>query len=261
MALNKEDNMNLSAADMTSSPYRDDEMTRDRLITEYLPFVKRIVHRMAVHLPAHVDVDDLMNAGVIGLIQSIDRYDPARDITLATFASFRIRGAVLSELRSRDVLSRGNRRKVREMQQAWILLEKKCGREVEAWEVAGELGMTAEEFDDLQRMAGISFVSLDDVDSPSNSEREKLLSHFVSGEDQDALMLTRASEIRTALAKAIDALNERERTVISLYYVDELTLKEIGEVMNLTESRISQIHSAVIMRLRKKLIKDGVLDN
>jgi RNA polymerase sigma factor FliA len=260
MAPDYKDDMNLSATEMTASPCRDDALTRNRLITEYLPFVKRIVHRMAVHLPAHVDVDDLMNAGVIGLIQSIDRYDPARDNTLATFASFRIRGAVLSELRSRDVLSRGNRKKVREMQQAWMLLEKKRGREVEAWEVAGELEMTLDDFDDLQRMAGISFVSLDDMDSPTNCEKEKLLSHFVSGEDQDALKLTRASEIRTALAKAIDALTDRERTVISLYYVDELTLKEIGEVMNLTESRISQIHSAVILRLRKKLIKDGVLD-
>jgi len=232
---------------------------RNRLITEYLPLVKRIVHRIAVHLPAHVDVDDLINAGIIGLIQSVDRYDPTRDNTLATFASFRIRGAVLSELRSRDVLSRGNRKKVREMQQTWVHLEKKLGREVEGWEVARELRLTADEFNDLQRIAGISFVSLDDMDSPSNPEKEKLLSQFVSGEDQDALMLTRASEIRAALAKAIDTLSERERMVISLYYVDELTLKEIGEVMNLTESRISQIHSAVLMRLRKKLVKDGVL--
>jgi RNA polymerase sigma factor for flagellar operon FliA len=253
--------MNLSIAEMAASPYRDDEMSRNRLITEYLPFVKRIVHRMAVHLPAHVDVDDLMNAGVIGLIQSIDRYDPLRDKTLATFASFRIRGAVLSELRSRDVLSRGNRKKVREMQQTWIHLENKAGREVEAWEVARELGISLDELNDLQRLAGISFVSLDDLDSPSNSEKEKLLSHFVSGEDQDALMLTRASEVRKALAKAIDELSDRERTVVSLYYVDELTLKEIGQVMNLTESRISQIHSSVIMRLRKKLIKNGILEN
>jgi RNA polymerase sigma factor for flagellar operon FliA len=147
------------------------------------------------------------------------------------------------------------------MQQTWIHLEKKLGREVEGWEVAKELGLTADEFDDLQRMASISFVSMDDMDSPSNAEKEKLLSQFVSGEDQDALMLTRASEIRAALAKAIDTLSDRERTVISLYYVDDLTLKEIGEVMNLTESRISQIHSSVIMRLRKKLVKNGVLDN
>lgn len=245
---------------MTASPYRDEEMTRNRLIMEYLPFVKRIVHRMAVHLPAHVDVDDLMNAGVIGLIQSIDRYDTARDNTLATFASFRIRGAVLSELRSRDVLSRSNRKKVREMQQTWIGLEKKKGREVEGWEVALELGIGADAFDDLQRMAGISFVSMDDMDSSSSSDKEKLLGHFLSGEEQDALVLTRASEIRAVLAKAIDELPDREKKIISLYYVDELTLKEIGEVMDLTESRISQIHSAVIMRLKKKLIKNGVLD-
>ncbi len=259
--MNKEDDMNQSAEVMTDSPYRDDETTRNRLITEHLPLVKRIVYRIAVHLPAHVDVEDLINAGIIGLIQSIDRYDPTRDNTLATFASFRIRGAVLSELRSRDVLSRGNRKKVREMQQAWVQLEKKLGREVEGWEVARELGLAADEFGDLQRMASISFVSMDDMDSPSNAEKEKLLSQFVTGEDQDALMLTRASEIRAALAKAIDTLSDRERTVISLYYVDELTLKEIGEVMNLTESRISQIHSAVLMRLRKKLVKDGVLGN
>jgi RNA polymerase sigma factor for flagellar operon FliA len=251
--------MNQSGAVMTESPYRDDKTLRNRLITEYLPFVKRIVHRMAVFLPSHVDVDDLMHAGVIGLIQSIDRYDPSRDNTLATFASFRIRGAVLSELRSRDVISRGNRKKVREMQQTWIHLEKKLAREVEGWEVAKELGLTADEFDDLQRMASISFVSLDDVNPESSGEREKLLSQLVSGEDRDALILTRASEIRTALSKAIDTLSDKEKMVISLYYVEELTLKEIGQVMTLTESRISQIHSAVLMRLRKKLVKDGVI--
>ncbi|MBI5590587.1 MAG: FliA/WhiG family RNA polymerase sigma factor [Deltaproteobacteria bacterium] len=261
MTVNREDNMHLSAASMTASPYRDDEMARNRLITEYLPFVKRIVYRMAVHLPAHVDVDDLMNAGVIGLIQSIDRYDPARDNTLATFASFRIRGAVLSELRSRDVLSRGNRKKVREMQQAWIYLEQKLGREVEDWEVARELGMTAGELEDVRRMAGIYFVSIDDMDSRSDGEKENLLRQLVSGEDQDALMSLRAQEIKVALAKAVDELPEKEKTVISLYYVDELTLKEIGEVMNLTESRISQIHSGAIIHLRKKLIRNGVLNN
>ena len=253
--------MNLSVANMTASPYRDEGMTRNRLITEYLPFVKRIVHRMAVHLPAHVDIEDLIHAGVIGLIQSIDRYDPTRDNTLATFASFRIRGAVLSELRSRDILSRSNRKKVREMQQTWIYLEQKLGREVEDWEVARELGMTTGEFEDVRRMAGFSFVSIDDMDSPSDGEKATLLSQLVSGEDQDTLMSIRAQEIKAALAKAIDELSEKEKTVISLYYVDELTLKEVGEVMTLTESRISQIHSGAIIHLRKKLIRNGVLNN
>ena len=261
MAVKKEDDMNLSAASMTASPCWDEGVTRNRLITEYLPFVKRIVHRMAVHLPTYVDVEDLIHAGVIGLIQSIDRYDPTRDNTLATFASFRIRGAVISELRARDILSRSNRKKVREMQQTWIHLEQKLGREVEDWEVALELGMTAGEFEDVRRMAGFSFVSIDDMDSPSDGEKATLLSQLVSGEDQDALTSIRAQEIKAALAKAIGELSEKEKTVISLYYVDELTLKEIGEVMNLTESRISQIHSGAIIHLRKKLIRNGVLNN
>ena len=253
--------MNLSAASLAASPYRDEGVTRNRLISEYLPFVKRIVHRMAVHLPTHVDVEDLIHAGVIGLIQSIDRYDPTRDNTLATFAMFRIRGAVLSELRSRDILSRSNRKKVREMQQTWIHLEQKLGREVEDWEIARELGMTAGEFEDVRRMAGFSFVSIDDMDSPSDGEKINLLRQLAGGEDQDALLSIRAQEIKAALAKAIDELSENEKTVISLYYVDELTMKEIGEVMDLTESRISQIHSGAIIHLRKKLIRNGVLND
>jgi len=246
---------------MTGSPYEDDATTRNRLITEYLPFVKRIVHRMAVNLPATVDVNDLINAGVIGLIQSIDRYDPERDNTLATYASFRIRGAVLSELRSRDVLSRGNRKKVREMQRAWVNLEQRLGREAEDWEVAQELGMSTDEFEDIRQMSGISFISLDDVDVTSKNDKENLLQQLVSGDAPDALMMTRSKEIRTGLVAAIDGLPEKEKMVVSLYYVDELTLKEIGEVMNLTESRICQIHSGAIIRLRKNLIKNGILDN
>lgn len=260
MAMGNEDDMNLLATDMSMGLYECEETVRSRLITQYLPLVKRIVHRMAAHLPSHVDVDDLMNSGIIGLIQSIDRYDPSRDNTLATYASFRIRGAVLSELRSRDVLSRGNRRKVREMQKTWVQMEKKLGRDAEDWEVARELGITADEMDALQRLAGISFVRLDDMDDSPGCEKEILLSHLLSGDEQDALMRTRASEIRSALAKSIDELKDREKMVISLYYVDELTLKEIGEIMNLTESRISQIHSSVIVRLRKKLIQKGILE-
>lgn len=235
------------------------DIIRDRTIIEYLPLVKRIVSKMAANLPPYVDVSDLTNAGVIGLIQSIDRFDPTKDNTLATFAAFRIRGAVLGELRSRDVLSRGNRKKVREMKQIWIQLEKKLGREVEEWEVAMEMGLTADELSDLRHMSNISFVSIDNSDPELDDDNDKLLNQLVS-DDQDALMLTRMSEIRKALSKSIDTLSEREKMVISLYYEDELTLKEIGAVMNLTESRISQIHSSVLMRLRKKLAKEDAID-
>jgi RNA polymerase sigma factor FliA len=253
--------MNLSTAVKTGSSYQDDGAARNRLITEYLPFVKRIVHRMAAHLPSYVDVEDLIHAGVIGLIQSIDRFDPTREITLATYASFRIRGAVLSELRARDVLSRSNRKKVRQMQKTWLRLEQDFGRDVEDWEVAHEMDMNVKEFDDVRRMAGISFVSIDDMDSTSSGDKDVLLKQFASGEDQDALMLTRAQEIKSALVKAVEELSEKEKLVVSLYYADELTFKEIGQVMNLTESRISQIHSSAVIHLRKKLIRQGVIEN
>ena len=114
---------------------------RDQLINEYLPYVKRIVQRIAVHLPATVDIEDLMNVGVIGLIQAVDRYDPRRDNKFMTYAVFRIKGAVLSELRSRDFLSRSNRRKIRELENTYLKLEQKLGRQVEDQEVAAELGV------------------------------------------------------------------------------------------------------------------------
>jgi RNA polymerase sigma factor for flagellar operon FliA len=252
--------MNLSAAWMIENAYRNDTGVRDRLITEYLPFVRRIVYRMAVHLPSNVDVDDLVQAGIIGLIQSIDRYDATRDNSLATYAAFRIRGAVLCELRSRDVLSRGNRKKVREMRKAYIRLEQQLGRDAEDVEVAAELGMTAQEFEDIRRIAGTSLVSLEDMELTSGCDKENLLKQLVSGEEQDALALTRIKEIRIALASAIETLPEKEKMVISLYYADELTLKEIGEVLGVSESRVSQIHSRAVMRLRRKLIKSGIVD-
>ncbi len=254
--------MNLSAAWMMQNVCKNDNdiATRNRLIAEHLPLVKRIVHRIAVHLPSHVDINDLIQTGIVGLIQSIDRYDPMRDNSLATYAAFRIRGSVLCELRSRDVLSRGNRKKVRDMQKACARLEQKLGRDAEDWEVAAELKMTAQEFEDVRRMAGLSLVSLDDVDPTSGNDRENLLRQLVNDDEQDVQTLTRIKEIRAALTSAIDTLPEKEKMVISLYYGDELTLKEVGAVLGVSESRISQIHSSAVTRLRKKLVKSGVVD-
>ena len=120
---------------------KNDASYRDQLISEYLPYVKRIVHRIAVHLPSTIDIDDLMNVGVIGLIQAVDRYDPKRDNKFMTYAVFRIKGAVLSELRARDYLSRSSRKKARELERACAKLEQKLGREAGDEEVARELGV------------------------------------------------------------------------------------------------------------------------
>jgi len=238
---------------------KNDVSYRDQLISEYLPYVKRIVHRIAVHLPSTIDVDDLMNVGVIGLIQAVDRYDPKRDNKFMTYAVFRIKGAVLSELRSRDFLSRSNRRKIRDLENTYLKLEQKLGREVDDFEVAQEMGVAVEQVYRTKQMSNISFISFEELGYSSREEKEKLMSYLVDNDD-DALTLTRLKEIKEAVAKAIQQLPEKERLVISLYYLDELTMKETGKVLNITESRVSQIHSQAVRRLRAKLRNAKLID-
>jgi len=236
-----------------------DPAYREQLISEYLPYVKRIVQRLAVHLPSTVDVDDLMNVGVIGLIQAVDRYDPRRDNKFMTYAIFRIKGAVLSELRARDFLSRSNRRKIRELESAYVRVQQKLGREADEKEVAQELGVDLEQVYRTKQMSSISFISLEELGVSSRDEKEKLLSYLVNNDD-DALSITKLKELKAALAQAIEQLPEKERLVVSLYYLDELTMKETGKVLGITESRVSQIHSQAILHLRSKLRKQKLLE-
>jgi RNA polymerase sigma factor for flagellar operon FliA len=237
---------------------KNDAAYRDQLITEYLPYVKRIVHRIAVHLPSTIDIDDLMNVGVIGLIQAVDRYDPSRDNKFMTYAVFRIKGAVLSELRSRDFLSRSNRRKIRDLETACSKLEQKLGRDVDDEEVAQELGIAVEQVYRTKQMSSISFISFEELGFSSRDEKEKLLSYLIDNDD-NALTLTRLKELKDAVARFIEQLPEKEKLVISLYYLEELTMKETGKVLNITESRVSQIHSQAILRLRAKLKKEKLI--
>ena len=238
---------------------KNDSAYRDQLISEYLPYVKRIVHRIAVHLPSTIDIDDLMNVGVIGLIQAVDRYDPRRDNKFMTYAVFRIKGAVLSELRSRDFLSRSNRRKIRDLENTYLRLEQKLGREVDDGEIAQEMGVSVEQVYRTKQMSNISFISFEELGYSSRDEKEKLMSYLVDNDD-DALTLTRLKEIKEAMARSIEQLPEKERLVISLYYIEELTMKETGKVLNITESRVSQIHSQAVRRLRTKLRKEKLID-
>jgi RNA polymerase sigma factor for flagellar operon FliA len=206
-----------------------------------------------------VDIDDLMNVGVIGLIQAVDRYDPRRDNKFMTYAIFRIKGAVLSELRARDFLSRSNRRKIRELESAYQRLEQKLGREVDDKEIAQELGIELEQVYRTKQMSSISFISLEELGVSSRDEKEKLMNFLANNED-DALNLTKIKELKEALVGAIKQLPEKERLVISLYYLDELTMKETGKVLGITESRVSQIHSQAIVHLRSKLRKQKLLE-
>ena len=239
---------------------KDSHLLRNQIINEYLPYVKRIVNRIAVHLPASIEIDDLVNVGVIGLIQAIERYDPTRDNKFITYAVFRIKGAVLSELRSRDFLGRTTRRKIRDLEKAYLKLEQKLGREVSDEEVANEMNMDLEQFYKVKRMSSISFVSFEEVGYTSRSDAAAT-SSLASGNADDALSLTTMKEIKSTIAKNIDLLPEKEKLVVSLYYSDELTMKEIGQVLNITESRVSQIHAQAIIHLRGKLRRDGLLED
>jgi RNA polymerase sigma factor for flagellar operon FliA len=243
----------------TQNSIKDNQLSRDELIEEYLPHVKRIVHRIAIHLPPHVEVDDLIHVGVIGLMQAIERYDSSRNNTFLTYAVFRIKGAVLSELRSRDFLSRANRRKVRELDRAYMGLEQKKGRSVDDRELAEEIGVPLEEVQEIKKMSSISFVSFEEMGIQTDEEKRSVVDALLNNGADDALTLTRVKEMKHAVAEAIKQLPEKEKLVISLYYVDELTMKETGKALNITESRVSQIHSQAVVHLRSHLRKRGLL--
>ena len=241
---------------------KNDHTLRNQIIAEYLPYVNRIVNRIATHLPPTVEVDDLVNVGIIGLIQAIERYDPTRDNKFMTYAVFRIKGAVLSELRSRDFLGRTTRKKIRDLEKAYLRLEQQLGREAKDEEVARELNMDLDQFYQVKRMSSISFVSFEEIGYATRDEKENFISNLLNnGEGEDALSMTTIKEIKATLAGHIEQLPEKEKLVVSMYYSDEMTMKEIGKVLDITESRVSQIHSAAVMRLRNKLRKDGLLED
>lgn len=239
---------------------KQDHTVRNQIVTEYLPYVNRIVNRIATHLPPTVEVDDLVNVGIIGLIQAIERYDPTRDNKFMTYAVFRIKGAVLSELRSRDFLGRTTRKKIKNLEKAYLKLEQKLGRDVEDEEVAKEMELDMDQFYQVKRMSSISFISFEEVGYSTKSKKEHFLGHLFGGDGGDALSLTAIKEIKATLAVHIENLPEKERLVVSMYYSDEMTMKEIGRVLEITESRVSQIHSQAVIHLRNKLRKDGFLE-
>ena len=239
---------------------QDTAETRDQLMTEYLPHIKRIVNRMAIHLPATVDIEDLYNVGVIGLIQAIDRSDAGRDNKFITYATHRIRGAVLSELRSRDFLSRSNRRKIREMDQAYAMLEQQLGRDAEDHEVAEALQIDLERLDTIKKMSSISFISFEEMGYSDSNDKGRLLK-FVTDDTPDAFSVANLNELKQAMAEAIEQLPEQEKMVLSLYYFEELNMKETGQVLSITESRVSQIHSQAVIRLRNKLRRARVIEH
>jgi RNA polymerase sigma factor FliA len=226
----------------------------DALIQDYAPLVKYLAQRLACRLPASVCLDDLISAGVLGLMDAIAKYDPTRGTTFKTYAEVRIRGAMLDELREWDGGPRSVRQKEQALTHAYAELERQHGRPADDTEVAAFLGLDLDTFHDwLTDVRGVAVVHLDrplELDTDGNTATA--LAQLVE-DAPGPFQMAETQDLKRHLAAAIDQLPEREKVVLSLYYYEELTMHEIGQVLELTLSRISQLHTKALLRLRAAL--------
>jgi RNA polymerase sigma factor for flagellar operon FliA len=233
-----------------------DDRARERLVVAYSPLVKYVAGRMSSGLPAHVEEADLISYGLIGLINAIERFDLAREIKFETYAIPRIRGAIIDELRSLDWVPRSVRARAREIERANAKLEAKLQRAPSDEEMSAELGISTEDFQEsLIQISNSTIAALDELWSVSDSSGDQvsLLDTLHDPEAPDPEKVLDATELKDRVADAIARLPEREKLVIALYYYENLTLREIGEVLGVTESRISQLHTKAVLRLRSHL--------
>jgi RNA polymerase sigma factor for flagellar operon FliA len=234
----------------------NDQGIRDRLILTYAPLVKYVAGRLGSGLPAHVDEGDLVSYGLLGLIAAIERYDPDRDVKFETYAIARIKGSILDELRAMDWVPRSVRSRAREIERAIANLESKLGRAPSDEEIATKIGISQDELEDsLTDISRSSIAALDELWTVSGSGGDQIaLIDTIEDESvpdpQSAMSVT---EMKEAIADAIARLPEREKLVVTLYYYEDLTLREIGEVLGVTESRVSQLHTKAILRLKARL--------
>lgn len=220
---------------------------RNALIEHYLPLVRLVAGRLAIGLPSHVDRDDLLSSGFFGLLDAIERYDPTRRNKFETYAGVRIRGAMLDYLRAKDWMPVTMRQRIRKYSDVSAQLASELGREATDEEIRERMGIGEKEYRVMLRELGAAtLIPLDDYLAGGGEK---------AAEDGGPSAQLEATEIKETLAAAIDRLPEKERIVVSLYYYDELTLKEISKILHLTEARISQLHSKAVFRLRGSLAR------
>jgi RNA polymerase sigma factor for flagellar operon FliA len=233
-----------------------DAGARERLVVAYSPMVKFVAGRLGAGLPSHVDDADLISYGLMGLIGAIERFEPERGIKFETFAMTRIRGAIIDELRSLDWVPRSVRSRAREIEAAQAKLEHELQRAPSEAELAAKLDITEEELQtSLLEIANSSVYALDELwtVSDSSGDQVSLLDTISDPRAEDPQESLASSEIKDRLTEAIASLPEREQLVVALYYYENLTLREIGEVLGVTESRVSQLHTKAVMRLKSGL--------
>src|ERR1051325_192490 len=233
-----------------------DKGIRDRLILTYAPLVKYVAGRLGSGLPAHVDEGDLVSYGLLGLMGAIERYEPDRDVKFETYAIARIKGAIIDELRAMDWVPRSVRSRAREIERAIAELEAKLGTAPTDEQIAAKVGITVEELEEsLAEIARSSIAALDELWTVSGSGGDQiaLIDTIEDTDAPDPQSTLSQTEMKEAIADAIARLPEREKLVVTRYYYEELTLREIGEVLGVTESRVSQLHTKAILRLKARL--------
>jgi RNA polymerase sigma factor FliA len=242
----------LASTPKTPEEAARDAVERERLLLENLPEVRYIARRIHDRLPAHVPFDDLVHAGILGLIDAVDKFDARKNVQLKSYARFRIRGAILDSLRQMDWSPRNLRRQARHIEEARRELTAQLGRAPGEPELAVQLGMELVEFQQLLgELRGLDLGSLQGSSEDGNAEEN--VAAVASRPEDDPFHQTFRAELRDMLALAIDELDEKERQVLALYYLEELTMKEIGVILSIGESRVSQIHSAALIALRASL--------
>ena len=258
---------NLKAIELKDlwSRYKEDgdQQARERLVLAYSPLVKYVAGRMSSGLPAHVEESDLISYGLLGLISAIERFDLEREIRFETFAVTRIKGSIIDELRSLDWVPRSVRAKAREIEQTNAKLENKLQRAPTDAEMSSAMGVTEDEFQaSLVKIANSSVVALDELwtVSDSSGDQVSLLDTIPDPHAADPSRELDLTDMKDSLADAIARLPEREKLVIALYYYENLTLREIGEVLGVTESRVSQLHTKAVLRLKSKLQGDTLAE-
>ncbi len=229
---------------------------REQIVLDHTALIRYIVNRIAVRLPSHIDLDDLHNTGVIGLMDAIEKYDPEKNCKFKTYAEFRIKGAILDQLRSLDWVPRSVRQKSRKLERAYGEVEQRLGRSASEDEVADSLGLQIEKFHELlNQVRGISLVNLEEIRG-TNADGDRAGTYADIVEDvhsENPFASLKLAEMKQVVADTIGLLPEKERLVVSLYYYEDLNMKEIGGILGITESRVCQIHTKAALRLRTKL--------
>ena len=227
---------------------------KDKLIMEYAPLIKFIAYKISMRLPSNIELDDLIASGAIGLMDAIEKYDPSRDNTFKTYAEFRIRGAILDELRNQDWVPRSIRDKAKLLEKTFSQLKNDLGRDATDQEAADKLGLSMDEFHDLvYQVCPVSILSFDNQTTFSSIDKKSMLSFLEDFKIDNPFNELQIKVVKDIIMDSINSLPEKHKIILSLYYYEDLNLKEIGRVLRITESRVSQLHAQAIVRLKAKL--------